>query len=294
MMTRFLSLTFLVFFCLTALAGCAQNIAMRSQSASLVEFIEPVKDSRKISQKTPLVLPVSVAVIMVPGKPSDRNLIPNTTLRLAAEKLKQQLLANPKYINSVAVVTGDDIKNKISLDRIRAIYAADIAILISYQQDQRSIQSGPAGLMDVTIIGAFLFPGVVTKTASVVDGKIVHIPSNAIIFMQNGMDERSATSTSYAQTSFAREESINSILAATTNFGNSLSKSLAKFDNYDISQAASILDQTELNSAGGEKDKSANDYWAKVDTYKSTGGGAWGLVELLLCVAVCFASWRRT
>lgn len=292
-MTRFFIISWLIVISFTTLFGCAHSdIAKSSSSASLADIIEPVKDSRQTVQKTPLTLPASVAIVIVPSKKSYSH-VPNTSLRLAAEKLKQQLLANPKYISSVSVVTGDDIEQKISLEKIQAIYAADTAIILSYQQDQRSNQNGIAGLMDVTIVGIFLVPGVETKTSSIIDGKVIHIPSNAIIFRASGTDERSTYSTSHSEEGTAREESIDSILAATTDFGSSLTKELSKFDNYDFSQATPVSVLTTGDSTDSAKVEPANDYWEKVDSYKSTGGGAFGIVLLLVSAAVCCAAWRR-
>ncbi len=294
MITRFFFFTCLVVCSFTTLFGCAhRDIARNSSSVSLSEIIEPIKDSRQTVQKTPLNLPAAVAIVIVPGKQSNSNHVPNTSLRQAAEKLKQQLLAEPKYISSVSVVTGDDVEKKISLENIRAMYATDIAIILSYQQDQRNNQSGVAGLMDVTIVGIFLVPGVETKTSSVIDGKVIHIPSNAIIFRASGTDERATYSTSHSEKGTAMEESIDSILAATSEFGKSLTKVLSKFDNYDFSQAVPMSVLTADDSKKSAKDRPANDYWGKVDNYKSTGGGAFGIVLLLISATVCYAAWRR-
>ncbi len=295
MMIRFFTLLCLVVFCVATLSGCAQRIARSYSSAPLTEIIEPVKDSSRVVRKTPLTLPASVAIVMIPAKQS-YGYIPVTTLRQAAEKLKQQLLANPKYIGTVSVVTADDIKNKISLEKIRAIYAADIAIILSYQQDQRNRQSGLAGLADVTIVGAFLVPGVETKTSSIVDGKVIHIPCAAIIFRASGSDARSTHATSFAESQTATEESIDSILAATADFGNSLTRALTKFDNYDFSHAVpvSVLTAGDTTDAAAVYGKPANDYWGKVDSYKSAGGGAFGILPLLFSAVVGLAAWRRT
>lgn len=294
MNSRSFLISCLAAFCYASFTGCSHHYAMNSSSLSLAEILEPTKDSRMASQKAPLSFPVAVAIINVPS--NTRNYgqhVPNTTLRQAAEKLKQQLLSNSKYISSVAIVSQDDIKDKISLGKIRAIYTSDVAIILSHQQDQRSNQSGVAGLMDVTVVGAFLVPGVEIKTSSVIDGKVIHIPSNAIIFRASGTDDRTSYSTSFAEKGNITEESVISILAATNDFGNSLTKTLEKFDTFDLAQAlpVSSLGNDEGNiSANG---KPANDYWQKVDTYKSTGGGAFGALALLLSIATCFAARRR-
>ena len=47
------------------------------------------------------------------------------------------------------------------------------------------------------------------------------------------------------------------------------------------------------SSTGGTGGKPANDYWKKVDSYKATGGGAFGVVPLLIAAAVWSAARRR-
>lgn len=294
MKTQTLVVSCLLVFSLVPQFGCAHHGETRSSSsAPLGKLIEPVKDSRQVDRKAALTLPATVAILMAPGKQPDGIRLPDTTLRQAAEKLKKQLLANPKFIGSVAVATVDDTKGKISLEGLRASYAADIALILSYQQDQRTGQSGAAGLMDAMLIGMFLVPGVETKTASVIDGMVVHIPSSAIIFRASGLDERSTHSTTHARKDTATEESINSILAATTDFGNSLCKSLTKFENYDLSQAAPLVIQGTGNSSDSVTGAPANDYWENVNRFKTTGGGGLGMVPMIASVAVGIAAWRR-
>lgn len=290
-MKKSLSLV-LVVCLLIALAGCAHDMMRSTHSLPMSHLIQPVKESRQIAKKTPLKLPTSVAILMAPNKDRDHGYVPKTTLYMAAEKLKQQLLANPKYVVSVAIVTMDDIQEKINLNKIRELYSTDIAILISHQQDQRTSQSGPMGFLDLTIIGAFMVPGVETKTSTVIDGRVVHIPSNAIIFMKSATDERSNTSTSYAVDNVVREESINGVKAAIGKFGDELTMALVKFDDYDLSQAVP-LSMAMAGSDGNKDNSAANDYWNKVDTYKTSGGGAMGLLSLIFCAGAALLTWRR-
>jgi len=287
------SLVLLCLFPLVCLlfSGCVQYVSKTSFSAPINKILEPVQESTRIADKEPLTLPASVAVLMVPSENFYGN-VPSTTLRKAADALKQQLLANPKYVKSVKVVTDNPTKDKISLDKIRAVYDADIAILLSYQQDQRSDQSGWAGFLDLTILGMFVVPGVETKTYTIIDGNVIHIPSNAIIFRASGSDERETSSTSYGRQGKAMDESINSFLAATTDFGKSLTKALDKFDDYDFSRALPLSVLTESDAEDTALSKPANDYWKKVDRYKSTGGGAFDAVFLLIAAVICCGAWR--
>lgn len=273
------------------LSGCAQNITRSSASTSFNKIIEPVADSKRVERTKPLTLPLSVAILTIPS--SQGRHVPNTTLRLASEKLKEQLLAYPKYVSSVAIVEKDDMANRISLNKIGSGYGADVAIVLSYQQDQRTDQSGFFGLLDATGVGAFLVPGVSLKTASVIDGKVIHIPSRAIIFRASGKDERTGRCTSYGHQGALSQASIDSIVAATGDFGNTLTTKIDKFDKYDLSQAMSLSALTEGGSKEGASPAEGNDYWNEVNTFKRTGGGAFGFFPILISAAICCAAWRR-
>ena len=292
----------LVLLSLSTIFGCTQPLTRSSSSAPLSKIIEPVRDSQVASGKAPLTWPVSVAIVTVPSKQHGDRQVPNTILRLASEKLRQQLLACPKYVGTVTVVEQVDFEGKISLQMIRELYGADIAVIVSYQQDQRGSQSGMFGLLDATGVGAFVVPGVQIKTASVIDGKVIHIPSNAIIFRASGTDDRSSHSTSYGVKTSLVDESITGLLAATADFGNSLTRTIAKFDHYDLAKAVTV---TALALASTPEDQGpattpapyglapSNDYWKKVDTYKKTGGGAFSIIGLLMAAATCGAAVRR-
>lgn len=291
MASRFPTLALIAVFSIVALSGCASMTKRSSSSAPMAKVISTVQDSRQAQEKKPLVVPADVVIMFIPGP---TNLVPGTTLRQAADNLKKQLLNYPKYVKSVSVVSSDYVKTKVSLAQIRSLYSADIIVILSYEQDQLTSRSGLAGLVDLTIVGMFLVPGVETKTATYVDGKVIHIPSNSMVLRASGSDKRSKFSTTYGADGTSAEESIESILKATSDLGDSLGKSLAKFDNYDISQAISLalLDSDGAADSGGKaggKAERTNDYWEKVDTYKSSGGGSFGLVPLLISVAVFYA-----
>lgn len=195
------------------LSGCVSFQERSSASEPLSTVLESTKDSRQTKTPAPLSFPASAAIVFIPGKYAH---IPKTTLRQAAIELKQTLAENTKYLRSVSVVANDDINTKISLNKIRAMYDTDIAIILSYQQDQRSRQSGPAGVLDATVVGAFVAPTVGTTTSTVVDAKIIHIPNNAIIFHASGDDRRSTNATSFGNAGAVAEASTDSLMAQRT------------------------------------------------------------------------------
>ena len=271
------------------LSGCAQFTTRSSASVPLSSVIDTVKDSRQTGEKSPLVFPASVAVMFIPGNTRG---VPETELRQAENKLKEQLLANPKYIRSVAIVSADDIKAKLSLAQIRAMYDTDIAVILSYKQDQSGMQNGPGGLVDATLVGAFLVPSVETKTSTIVDGRIIHIPSNAVIFRASGSDVRSVLATTYGSQGALVEQSGSSILAATYDFGKAVTKTMGKFDHFDFSQAVSMRVITD-DSTGSVANESSGANWNKVDKFKSSGGGSFDVFSLSAILALAWVTRAR-
>lgn len=266
--------------------GCGTLQPRSSSSMSLSSVLEPVKDSLASTEKKPLVFPATVAVLMVPGERS--HMVPSSTLRLAAEELKKGLLKNSAYISGVSIINAEDIREKISLKTIRDLYGADIVAVISYEQDQRRTQGGFFTLLDLAVIPAFIVPGVKVTTSTVVDGKIIHVPSNAIIFRSSGTNERTTYLARVStEGSKVDEESIDGFISAINKFGENVSGKLSSLDKFDMSKAVSMNKLIEEQAGTRGTQTASNDSWRKVDTFKSSGGGAIGFLELLLltCMA---------
>jgi len=106
------------------------------------------------------------------------------------------------------------------------------------------------------------------------------VPSDAIIFRMSGSDERSVWATRYATgNSESEEQSIDSLVAATNDFGDKLNQAFAQFDKYDMSKAVpvnSVLAQNAadapVNVAGAAATPAADANWNKVDSFKREGG----------------------
>lgn len=275
--TRYLILPISLLF-LTFLSGCAMHVTKDSTSMPIGNIIEPVKDSRQISNKSTLTLPASVAIMFLP---SESSAIPPTTFRRAAEKLKSNLLENKKYIREVSIVALEEAKQKVSLDYIRSLYDADIAIILSYTQDQRSNQSSAGALLDITMVSHFVSPSVKTETITYVEGKVVHIPSNALIFRSTGSNSSNQKSTPHSQRSALLTESVDGILNATDAFSLALNDKLSKFDKFDFNNAVSLtLEATPTDP---------NENWNKVDQFKYSGGGAINIISTILLLLVYIA-----
>lgn len=261
--------------------GCANLSPKSSSSVELGSILIPVKDSRATVDKKPLKFPATVAVLMVPG--TNRSDVPNSTLRIAAEELRKELLKNTKYIAGVSIVATDDTQQKIPLSAIRDLYGADVVIVLSYTQDQRRTQNSFLAFLDVTILPAFVVPSVEVTTTTVVDGKVIHIPSNAIIFRSSGLDERTSFVTSFTSNRMrVDEETIVAFKSATSKFAENLSSKLTQFDKFDMSQAVSMDQFIDGQAASQSKPRDPKDQWTKVDSFKTSGGGAFGFLDLLL------------
>ncbi|HCT39926.1 MAG TPA: rhombotarget lipoprotein [Moraxellaceae bacterium] len=288
---------------LFSLAGCGSLRPDSSRSIRLNEILSPVKDSLVAEEKKPLIFPTMVTILMIPGNRSE--MVPESTLRIAAETLKKELLKNDKYVNGVSIISSDDTREKITLDTIRNLYGSDIVIVVSYQQDQRKTQNTVGALLDIAIAPIFLVPSVKMTTSTVIDGKIIHIPSNAIIFRSSGIDETISRRTRYSvESSQATEESIQSFIAATSQLGMNISKKLEQLNAFDIKNAVSVntfitesetasrpttLPATASRTVTPSEPTEPIDNWKKVDNYKRSGGGAFGWLEISILglLALC-------
>ncbi len=295
-MTKLTMRVFVAAIVIFSIQGCASLNPRESSSRDLAEVLTPIKDSLVATDKKPLVFPTTVAILIVPGNNS--TMVPTSTLRLAAEELKKTLLKSDKYINGVSIVSAGDIREKISLNTIRDLYGVDILLVLSYQQDQRRIQSSLASMLNIAIVPTFIVPSVKLTTSTVIDGKIIHIPSNAIIFRSSGIDVRSRYLTPVSSNgNKADEESIEGLIAAVKQFGDNVGKKLEGFSEFDMSKAVSmnkILDEKSDPKVASTKPSS--DAWSKVDGYKSSGGGAFGFLGVFalgLMVAVRFGLKRK-
>lgn len=274
-----------------SLAACGSIHPRHSGSVRLETILEPVKDSLVVTDKKPLVFPTTVAVLMVPARGSSE--LADTTLRRASEELKKELLKNDKYINGVSIISPDDIRDKVTLETLRNLYGADVLILLTHRQDRRHVQGSFAQLMNIAIAPAFIVPSVRVTTTTAVDAKIIHIPSNAIIFRSSGFDERSTLMTPIsAEGAKGGEQNLVGFIAAVTDLGRNVSKKLAQLDSFDMSKAVSVNQLLEEGSAvaagagtpagstgstGGPAKAPAEAGWQQVDSYKRSGGGAAGL-----------------
>ncbi|WP_020406213.1 hypothetical protein [Hahella ganghwensis] len=278
-----LLLTIAITFFIQGCATSPRNVA----SQDIDQVLNPVTDSLLSKEKAPLVFPASVGILMIPSNNSLK--LPNTTLRLAADSLKKELLKNSRYINRVAIVNNSDLGKKFSLEDIRQAYAVDIVAVITFEQDQRSRRSGIAALSDIAVIPAFTVPTVELKTTSVVEGTIVHVPSNAVIFRTTGIDDRSTNMPSFtAQENGMREESIKGLAASAENFGMEVSQVLTGLTNFRMSNAVSMNDViggdlTSTEQSSANKKKGPENQWEQVNDYKRTGGTTtpWNLIVLV-------------
>ena len=157
----------------------------------------------------------------------------------------------------------EEVKEKVSLGYIQSLYDADIAIILSYSQDQRSNQTGPGALLDLSMVSNFIAPSVKTETIAYVKDMVVHMPSNALIFRSTGSDFNDKNSTPYGQRSVLETESVSGIISTTDEFSVALNNKLSKFDKFDFNNAVSL----ELTQIGTSQDN-RNANWKKVDAFK--------------------------
>lgn len=267
---------FPAFFLTLLLSGCVLSPRSAS-SVRLEDILLPVKDSLVATDKKPLTFPATVAILMVPQ--GNRVMVPDTTMRIAAEALKKELVKNTRYVSGVTIVSQSDLRSKVTLQTLHDLYGADVVVLVTHQQDRRMIQSGFAQFTNITIVTAYLVPTVKVTTTSAVDAKIIHIPSNAVIFRSSGFNERVSWMTpAVAEQSNADEESIKGFLSAIDDLGHNITGKLNQMDQFDARTAVPLDQLLAEDAKAGPPTATAGpgtpDEWNRVDTYKRSGGGA--------------------
>ncbi|HET8731506.1 MAG TPA: hypothetical protein VFM34_10425, partial [Moraxellaceae bacterium] len=116
-------------------------------------------------------------------------------------------------------------------------------------------------------------------TTSAVDAKIIHIPSNAVIFRSSGFNERMSWLTpAVAEQGNSDEESIKGFMAAIDDLGHNITGKLNQMEQFDARTAVPLdrllSEEGKTGAPAGAPNQGSKDAWANVDSYKRSSGGA--------------------
>ena len=279
--------------CLTLCLGsaCAGPVRTVQKQSNLATYLFGGTAPQGPVQKVPLHLPAKVGVALVPGDLATQN-IPDTTRKEVVEAVRSQLAKHGNYVAGAQSIPTMYLTPKggvSNLDQVARQFDVDVIVLLGANQFQKHERNPVAAFLDITVVGAFIIPGNTVDTSTVLEAAVYHVPSRALIFRTDGADQTKSRSTNYGSGQSAHNDAVSSIEGAAKKLVVSIAEALVNFEKFDVATASEIRPiqgaDTENNASG-----QAN-YWGKVGTYRSTGGGsADGLWILMTGVAVLCAA----
>jgi rhombotail lipoprotein len=276
-----------------SLSACACDGSVRTvqRQSSLATYLYAGNEpTGTVVQKKPLILPIKVGVTFVPadGKHLD---IPETTKKQVIDSVRSQLAAHKKYVTAAYAIPSTYLRPQggvVELEQVAREFDVDVIVLMAANQFQKHERNSLAAFLDITIIGGFIIPGNTVDTNTVLEAVVYHVPSRALIFRADGSDEKTSRATQFASSGAAQKDTVSSIEDATKKLVAALAESLVKFEQFDATKAAEIRP---MGTTPSGEDTSRENYWGRVNEYKTTGGGSFDAAWIvmagvgLLCAA---------
>lgn len=277
--------TILIAICtsLTLYLGCAEAGSVRTvhRQSNLATYLFGGNAPQHPLQKIPLTLPARVGVAFVPGDPGTEN-IPDTTRKEVVEAVRSQFAKHGRYVAGAQNIPSMYLTPKggvNNLEQVARQFDVDVIVLLGASQFQKHERNSLAAFLDVTIIGAFVIPGNTVDTSTVLEAAVYHVPSRALIFRSDGTDRQQSRSTRFGSSSAAQNDAVSSIEEASKKLVASIADALVKFEKFDVVTTTPI---TPIPAGSGKPTTDRENYWGKVSSYRSTGGGAMDNIWILM------------
>lgn len=269
--------------CLPLCPGCAYSSSVRTNQnqSNLATFLFGGATPQRPSQKVPLAIPARVGVVFVPGDPALSS-IPETTKKEVVEAVRSQLSKHSRYVAGAQSIPTMYLSPKggvSNLEQVAGQFDVDVIVLLGANQFQKHERNPLAAFLDLTVIGAFVIPGNTVDTSTVLEAAVYHVPSRALIFRTDGSDKKASRSTEFGSTRAAHNDAVSSIEDASRRLVVSISDALVGFEKFDVSKV------TEIRPISASADKNGagqNSYWDRVGEYRSTGGGSFDLIWIII------------
>lgn len=177
-----------------ALAGCALDPQRGHYSSSVMDYLYP-RGQAPVQPSVPVLnLPLSVGIAFVPGEHGYGPARFRGEALSEAQKMElmqqvaQHFSALPyvrdiQLIPSAYLTPGGGFDN---LDQVRTMYGVDVIALVSYDQLQFT-DPGMLSLTYLSIVGAYVIPGNLNDTQTMLDAVVFDIPSRKLLFRAPGM-----------------------------------------------------------------------------------------------------------
>ena len=244
--------------CSVLITGCVTH-SERHTAASVVDFLYPdVKDPVVTPGIPVLKLPLRVGIAFVPGAAYGSGLTEQKKMDLM-KQVANRFKSYP-FIKDIELIPTAYLRNKggfANLEQIRTMYGVDVVALVSYDQVQFTDQ-GLLSLTYWTIVGAYVVPGEMNDTQTMLDTVVVDISSKQMLFRAPGVDHVKGRSTPVNLSEQLRIDSDASFGKAANQMIENLDQQLAAFkdkvkehpDDYKVVRTA----EYQARTGGGSLD----------------------------------------
>lgn len=255
----------------TALSGCAalndmfgEHSYRSGSSSSLVDFLYPDgKQPPPVEQHIPnLQLPLRVGLAFVPANNSSAVGLSEAHKQLLLEKVRASF-ASRKYIRDIQIIPDTYIRRGggfTNVEQIAHLYGLDVMALVSYDQ-VAFMKENALSLTYWTIIGAYIVHGNEHEVQTFVDTAVFDVASHNLLMRAPGFHTghgKSALVDSPDAVRLSREAGFD---AAMENMIGNLDTELTRFESRVKEGSADV----------------------KI-SHRNGGGGAFGLLEVLLVI----------
>lgn len=214
--------------------GCAPNCRSQAHnSSSLVSFLYPDGKTPPPNNTIPeLRVPLRVGLAFLPSQPSYGAIpIEEAQKQELLERIRQRF-ASRKFVSQIVIIPDYYLTNSRGfdgLDGVQRLYNVDLMALVSYDQVTHKDDT-KLSLGYLTIVGAYVLPGTIHDTVTLVDLAAVDPASRSLVLRAGGTDSRHGQTTLISAERAARTDSVSGFDTATNRMIDNFDTALTAFE----------------------------------------------------------------
>ena len=256
---------------LAALPGCTVMHTQSRASSSLVSFLYPVSGPPPPPKNSipELRVPMRVGLAMLPSsgyRYNDSDPLDPTQKEQFLERIRERFLSR-RFVSEIVVIPDYYLTHErgfVGLEGVQRLYDVDVIALVSYDQVTHR-DDNPLSLGYITIVGAFVLPGASHQTATLVDLAVIDPATRSLVLRAGGADTRKGVATPVNLDRVSREKGAEGFIEAGDQMIEHFDAALTAFESEVRAGTANVRVVTRDGSGGG---------------------GAFGMPELLVLLAV--------
>ena len=255
-------------------SGCAITRPPVHNSSSLVDFLYPDGQIPPPNNSIPeLHVPLRVGLAFLPSHNGDSDVTLDAAHREVLMQRIRQRFTSRKFVSDIVVIPDYYLSSGRGFDTlagVQRLYNVDVMALVSYDQVTHA-DANRLSLGYVTIVGAFVLPGTMHDTATLVDLAVVDPATRSLVLRAGGVNVQNGTSTAVGLERDARLEGIKGFDAATDQMVGNFDTALTQFESDVHAGRANVR----VVARNDDDDRGGGHFG---------GGGALGYLELLALV----------